>query len=39
MIGMASVTLVTGKTSAEKVAEAIESIGYDAQVEHVVKVL
>ncbi|EER10627.1 copper-transporting ATPase p-type, putative [Perkinsus marinus ATCC 50983] len=35
--GMASVTLVTGKTSAEKVAEAIESIGYDAQVEHVVK--
>ncbi|KAF4705522.1 hypothetical protein FOZ62_015715, partial [Perkinsus olseni] len=35
--GMASVTYIIGKSSADKVAEAIESIGYDARVEHIVK--
>ncbi|KAF4652734.1 hypothetical protein FOL46_009538 [Perkinsus olseni] len=35
--GMASVTYIIGKSSADKVSEAIESIGYDARVEHIVK--
>ncbi|KAF4656861.1 hypothetical protein FOL47_008717 [Perkinsus chesapeaki] len=35
--GMASVTYIVGKTSADKIAEAIESIGYDAEVEHIIK--
>ncbi|KAF4724713.1 hypothetical protein FOZ63_020852, partial [Perkinsus olseni] len=35
--GMASVTYIIGKSSADKIAEAIESIGYDARVEHIVK--